>query len=227
MTGLCLAALTNLAEADDAAPTSTASTPTAWPDTPVARLQAFALLQSLNADLLSHDSATLTLDRWCDTHRLAAPAKVTAELDRRTMKAATNEQRKLLHVGAAVPLRYRHVRLVCGNHVLSEADNWYVPARLTAEMNHQLETTDIAFGRAVQALHFQRHTLSANLLWLPLPAGWEMGAPVQAARTSSLQIPPDVLQHQAVLTLPDATPFSLVVETYTNAIFAFPPPPQP
>ena len=30
--------------------------------------EAIAVLQSLNAELLSHDSATLTLDRWCDAH---------------------------------------------------------------------------------------------------------------------------------------------------------------
>ena len=34
------------------------------------------------------------------------------------------------------------MRLKCGDHVLSEADNWYVKARLTPDMNHMLETTD-------------------------------------------------------------------------------------
>ncbi len=40
--------------------------------------------------------------------------------------------------------------------MLSEADNWYVPVRLTPEMNQALDTSDIAFGRAVQALQFRR-----------------------------------------------------------------------
>jgi hypothetical protein len=31
-------------------------------------------------------------------------------------------------------------------------------------MNHLLETTDTPFGKAVAALHFRRHTLSADLL---------------------------------------------------------------
>jgi hypothetical protein len=39
------------------------------------------------------------------------------------------------------------VHLKCGERVLSEADNWYVPARLTKEMNQSLENSDIAFGR--------------------------------------------------------------------------------
>lgn len=196
-----------------------------WPDRFETRLAALALLQSLNAELLSHDSATLTLDRWCADHHLASPAKIVAKLDRSADKAPTAEQRRLLQVGPAEPIRYRHVKLVCGDQVLSEADNWYVPGRLTAAMNDQLEKTDIAFGRAVKELHFQRHTLSAKLLWSPLPQGWEMRSPpVASPKKGLLQIPSHVLQHQAYLTLPDGTPFSAVVETYTSAVLAFPPP---
>ncbi len=41
---------------------------------------ALALLQTLNADLLSHDSATLTLDGWCARRALApAGSKIVAE----------------------------------------------------------------------------------------------------------------------------------------------------
>src|SRR6185295_18929552 len=142
-----------------------------WSNDFVARVEALALLQTLNAELLSHDSATLTLDRWCDAHRLASPAKIVAVRDKATNKVPTAEHRKALGVSETEPIRYRRVKLTCGTRVLSEADNWYVPSRLTPDMNHQLETTDIAFGRAVQALHFQRRTLSANLLWSPLPDG--------------------------------------------------------
>jgi chorismate-pyruvate lyase len=199
--------------------------PAPWSNDFTARVEAIALLQTLNADLLSHDSATLTLDRWCDVHHLAAPAKVTAQRDKTATKEATAEQRKLLGVTASEPIRYRRVKLVCGAHVLSEADNWYVPSRLSPEMNQQLETTDIAFGRAVQALHFQRRTVSARLLWWPLPEGWDTtGAPLPDAASKTLRMPHEVLQHQAVLTLPDGTPISTVVETYTDEVLAFPQP---
>jgi chorismate-pyruvate lyase len=196
-----------------------------WADDVTARLEALALLQTLNAELLSHDSATLTLDRWCGAHQLASPAKVIAQRDKAANQEATAEQRQVLGVSAAEPLRYRRVKLVCGTHVLSEADNWYVPSRLTPEMNEQLETTDIAFGRAVQALHFQRRTLSATLLWSPLPDGWEVpGAAWPEASGKTLPVPHEVLRHQAVLVLPDGTPISEVVETYTEAVLAFPQP---
>jgi hypothetical protein len=41
---------------------------------------------------------------------------------------------------------------------------------------------------------------------------------------STLTSPHEVLEHRAVLTLPDGTPFSEVVETYTGEVLAFPEP---
>jgi hypothetical protein len=190
-------------------------------DTRLGRTEALAILQSLNADLLGHDSATLTLDRWCESHGLSGPSGIRAERLRDADKPATPELRTLLGVGADESIRYRRVRLSCNGHILSEADNWYVPVRLTPEMNRQLDTTDIAFGRAVQDLHFRRQTLSANLLWQPLPQGWDMKAPPANENGAPLQIPDSVLEHRAILTLPDGTPFSALIETYTKAVFDF------
>jgi hypothetical protein len=193
-----------------------------WTGSFVARVEALAVLQSLNADLLSHDSATLTLERWCDVHRLASPPRIVALRVPDVDKAPTPEQRRELAITATDPVRYRRVKLMCGAHVLSEADNWYVPGRLTPEMNKLLDTTDTPFGVVVRALHFQRHTLSSTLLWLPLPAGWEMNATGARDAGADQPMPSKLLEHRAVLTLPDGTPFSEVVETYTDNVLAFP-----
>jgi hypothetical protein len=189
----------------------------------VARLEALALIETLNADLLSHDSATLTLERWCADHRLAEPARIVAERVKDIVRPATADVRAALDVKPDEALGYRRVRLRCGDRVLSEADNWYVPSRLTPEMNRVLETTDTPFGKAVAALHFRRRTLSAELLWSPLPEGWEMAAPPPVA-LGAVAVPEHVLEHRAVLSLPDGEPFSEVVETYTGEVLAFPPP---
>jgi hypothetical protein len=198
----------------------------AWPNDFVARVEASLLLQTLNADLLSHDSATLTLERWCADHRLASSPRIVAERVLGADKVPTEEQRRELRVAPTDPVRYRRVRLLCGNAVLSEADNWYVPGRLTPDMNKLLDTTDTPFGRAVQALHFQRHTLSAKVLRPFLPEGWEMSPvePGEGDGKGELPLPPQVLEHRAVLTLPDGTPFSEVVETYTCNVLAIPVP---
>jgi chorismate-pyruvate lyase len=220
----CIAALLGMAtaHADEASRAGPR-----WPDTATSRLEALALLQGLNAILLSNSSATLTLDQWCEAHHLAASTKIVAERDPSVNKPPTHEIRELLKVSETEPVRYRHVRLLCGEHVLSEADNWYVPARLSPSMNVELDTTNVSFGRVVQSLKFERRTLTAKLLWSPLPAGWEMGSELPASTGALLAVPPYVLEHQAVLTLPDGSPFSALIESYTRELLAFPPPPSP
>ena len=186
-------------------------------------LEASLLLQTLNADLLSHDSATLTLERWCADQKLAPSPRIVVERVRGAEKAPTDEQLKQLGVKDAASVHYRQVKLMCGSVALSEADNWYVPERLTPEINKVLETTDTPFGRAVQSLNFRRHTISAKVLAQLLPdRWWELRSTDLAARSQSLCLPAHVLEHRAILSLPDGTPFSEVVETYTaNVLTAF------
>jgi chorismate-pyruvate lyase len=183
------------------------------------RVEALALLQTLNADLLSHDSATSTLENWCAEHRLADPPRLIARRVRDAIKPIPDDLRARLSVDAGEPIAYRHVQLVCGEQVLSEAYNWYVPSRLTVEMNQQLDTTDEPFGKVVRPLGFQRRTSSVELLWSPLPKGWELQA--GKATQESMQIPRAVLHHDAVLYTSAQVPFSAVAETYQNGLFAF------
>jgi chorismate-pyruvate lyase len=211
------------AGADELSPARTPN----WTGSFVARVEALALLQTLNAELLSHSSATLTLEHWCEAHRLASSPRIVAERVPGVDKAPSPEQRQELGVTSTEPVRYRRVRLLCGSVVLSEADNWYVPARLTPEMNRLLDTTDTPFGRAVQSLQFRRRTLSATALWRPLPEGWEMNAAAANVGATALPMPPNLLEHRAILSLPDGTPFSEVVETYTSNVLAFPVPRPP
>lgn len=196
--------------------------PATWPDTPLARAEALALIESLNADLLSHDSATLTLERWCGAHALAAQPKIVAQRVHGPDKLLSSELRGQMGIDLQEPVKYRHVQLMCGTHVLSEADNWYVPARLTTAMNQQLDTTDTPFGKVVLPLHFRRLTLDAKLLWSPLTDGWEMHGIAPMSAGNLLHVPAHILQHRAVLFTDSGQPFSLVVETYTDQVLAFP-----
>jgi hypothetical protein len=120
-------------------------------------------------------------------------------------------------------VRYRRVALQCGAHVLSVADNWYVPGRLTPEMNALLETTDTPFGKAVQPLQPYRRTIAVTTMWAPLPRGWEQQSRSRFRSRSRrlLSIPKEVFQHRAVLYTADHLPFSEVVETYQSALLAF------
>lgn len=161
---------------------------------------------ALNARLLAAPSATATLEGWCADRRLAAEAKIVAKRGTAD-KPADAEVRAELKVGADEPVRYRQVKLVCGTYVLSEADNWYVPAQLTPAMNQALDGSDTPFGKVVAPLNFTRKTLSVQTLATRKPLG------------------PYVLEHKAVLSTGAGVPFSLVVERYTSDVLAKSPAP--
>ena len=186
----------------------------------VTRLKAALLLETLNAELLSHASATATLEGWCATHSLAVPPRIVAERVLNVDKAPTDEQRRELRVTRSDIVRYRRVKLRCGTLVLSEADNWYVPARLTTEMNELPGTSETPFGRVVKSLDFQRHTLSAKVLSPVVPPGWETMPPARIEDMGEPCLPARLLEHRALLTSPDGTPFSEVVETYTDSVLS-------
>lgn len=152
------------------------------------------------AELLASPSATQTLTAYCVRLGLADPPVIRALRDRGAERQADDSVRRLLQVKPEEPLRYRRVRLSCGDQVLSDADNWYVPARLTTEMNSTLDRTDTPFGAVVKPLNFQRRTLG----------------------TESLHDGKHVLQVTALLVDREGLPFSLVKENY-SAILVRPP----
>ncbi len=213
LSALAVLAIAQGAAARDAQP---------WPDSHVGRLTVFALIEELNGALLANRSATATLENWCGTHHMADPARIVAIADRRAQKPLSSLDRAVLAVDPNESVIYRRVALACGSHILSRAENWYVPSRLTSRMNMLLITTDTPFGRAVIDLHAMRQTLSVERLWSPLPAGWENEPLTNEQRVArTLTIPPQLFRHRAVLYDSQRRPIALVVETYTGEILNF------
>lgn len=150
-------------------------------------------------ELLNQDpSATAVLERWCASRYMADPARIVAEVDRTAHKAPSAETLARLRVEPGEPIGYRHVRLKCGAVVLSEADNWYVPDRLTPEMRAALEG-DTPFGKVIRPLAPVRTNLDSAFRW---PG----------------QRPGELLRHHALLTGGDGQPLAEVVETYVEGI---------
>ncbi|MBB3348588.1 hypothetical protein [Sphingomonas sp. BK069] len=207
------------------APAAAATLPPSWVGTVQGRLAADAALHALSERLASSESATLVLDGWCAEHQMAADPRIKAERIRGDERPAPPEIRTLLKVSATERVGYRHVRLRCGQHVLSDADNWYVPARLTPDINRQLDTSDTPFGRAAQPLHFRRYTLTSQHLWSPLPRRWETLPSWRWPHRAEIDVADTVIENRAVLLLPDGAPISAVVERYTGAVLAYPGPP--
>lgn len=152
--------------------------------------------------LAANDSATAALTSWCAERRIAAPAAIRALADRSASEAPSPAIRTALGIAPDEPVAFRHVQLLCGGAVLSDAKNWYVPARLTPAMNAALETTDTPFGTVVRPLGFHRERLASR-------------------RGRAAECPAGtVLSHKAVLRLEDGRAISLVAECYTPANFA-------
>lgn len=154
--------------------------------------------QALSAALLANPSATAVLQHYCADLHIAEPAVIRAVVDRAASVPATPDQRARLKAGKDEPVVYRRVRLTCGTTVLSEAENWYVPSRLTPEMRTAL-AADTPFGTAIRPLKPSRTTLSTERAW-----------PGQSAN--------DILRHRAIVLSGDGAPLAEVVETYQRPL---------
>jgi chorismate-pyruvate lyase len=178
------------------------------PDTGTQGLAAQALLETLNAQLLAANSATLTLEKWCADHRLAVEPKIVAHRDLRADNPVTAEQRQRLGISLSEPVIYRKVQLKCGDLVLSEAENWYVPARLTDEMNSLLTTTQTPFGKVIAPLQPYRKTFAVEKVWSPLSP-----VPMDYDATA--------FRHSAVVMDGTNTPLAEVRENYKLNVLKF------
>lgn len=192
-----------------------------WPDTPLERARMLVAIQELEISLLTHPSATQALEEWCAIHHMAdRPVVVAHKVAGSSPETVPERVRSDLAVIATQAIRHRQVQLVCGAHVLSIADNWYVPDRLTAQMNDALDQTDMPFGHVVAPLRFSRERLEFVRLWSPL----DEKPPVTA---DAMIVPPAIiLRQRAVLRDAHGLPFSEVVETYTSQTLDFTPAPQ-
>ncbi len=196
--------------------------PGSRPDDCLTRLDVANLLLDLNLALLHSRSATLVLEAWCRDHAMAAEPRIVADRVQTPGKPPSAEQLQRLRVSDASQLRHRSVALRCGAHVLSKADNWYVPERLSADMNRVLETTDTPFGKVVADLQPRRRTIQVQTLWSPMPAGWTCTRfDLPPDKLNPLEIPAALFQVSALLEAADGQPISEVNEVYQGALLDF------
>ena len=156
-------------------------------------------IAAFETNLAAHASATKALSEWCKARGIDPAGHVSVQFVRSADETPPADLRTTLGISAEEPLGYRHVRLVCGDLVLSEAHNWFVPARLSPDMNRRLAESDVPFGTVAASLAFTREPLASARRGDP-------GCPVGAIST-----------HRALLRLPEGQPLAMVVECYTEA----------
>lgn len=166
-----------------------------------------AALDRFRALVASRPSATAVLHDWCAERRLAPDPRIVAHRVEGAAKRPTPAQRRALGIDAREPVRHRRVQLLCGSRILSEADNWYVPSRLTPAMNAALDATDTPFGMVIAPLRPYRQTLASRILG-------------NAASRGKLPPPYLVLEVRALVRDRQRRPLALVTESYTRNILA-------
>lgn len=169
-------------------------------------------LERINEALLTSDSATATLEAWCASKGLAEPPVIVARNVDSLDRPASPEQRARLELEPDEPVKYRHVQLVCGETILSVAENWYVPGRLTAAMNAALETTRTPYGKVIRDLGPQRSSLGvARSNWLAASiSGGTVADPPRCNETA--------FSHAAIVADRNGRPLAEVRENYKMAL---------
>ncbi|WP_157961426.1 hypothetical protein [Microvirga flavescens] len=159
--------------------------------------QAHRLAEKLDARLLAAASATAVLQAWCEEFGIGEGAVIARCSSR--IPSADDEMfaDEWLGVGAE-PRSYRKVRLMRGGVVLSDAENWFLPQRLTADMRAALAETETPFGTVVKALKPTRETILSRICFSP----------------DEKALPDVILEHRALLRDGAGAPLAVVREHY-------------
>jgi chorismate-pyruvate lyase len=173
--------------------------------------QNFSSINSFSEKILRSNSATEQLELWCKENKIG-DGRIAALCERQAPYEAIDGDSLDALVGYQSPGKstgFRRVRLASAGLVLVDALNWYFPDNLTSEMNQELETTDVPFGRAVKALRPRRRTFA---VWRATPE-----------QLMSCQEPIDpatiAFEHRAVVYRTDNIPLAIVHERFRVALF--------
>ncbi len=171
-------------------------------------------LEKLEERLSECKSATRALEEWCEEHGLVTPARIGAITMAQACKKATQDQLERLQVQKQDDVAYRQVRLLCADLLVCEADNWFVPSRLTDAMNIALQTTDTPFGKVVAPLQPYRDTYSMTVFEGNLP--WSSSeSETPGEERWAYDGSQDLLHHRGlVLQRADNLPLAEVHETF-------------
>ena len=121
--------------------------------------ESWTRLHQLSEQILRANSATKTLEGWCRENAIAEHPIVALCSRNTPVEAMDPDSLEALYPHAeGNTVRFRCVRLVASGIVLVDALNWYFPNNLSAEICHQLETTDVPFGKAIETLDPTRRT---------------------------------------------------------------------
>ncbi len=142
--------------------------------------ESWARYEALVAALLETSSATATLAAW--SRQRGWDDRIVAHKLEADMRPAPGGIAALLDIPEGEIVGYRKVALASGDRVLSRADNWFTPGRLSSGVNAGLDASQTPFGRLVSRMSPTRRVISADRLW----ATPHEAAPAEVFRLSAV-----------------------------------------
>jgi chorismate-pyruvate lyase len=169
------------------------------------REHSWHLMRTLSDRILSANSVTEVLERWCcecgiSRGRIAAICARDAKTE-----FLDGESLDALHSYPQAQPEFRRVQLATDGIVVADALNWYFPAHLTPEICETLRSTNIPFGRAIKTLRPTRRTFlvrqctSEQILASKDPAGI-------------------AFEHHAIVLREDGVPVAVVHERFRKVL---------
>ncbi|NIX77022.1 hypothetical protein [Microvirga terricola] len=165
-----------------------------------------ALIRELSERIVQAKTATASLLDWCEEHGLSDGPIIARRLqDDRTLSA---RDLSLPALGAMSEelIRHRRVELARGDLPLVTADNWFLPSRLSAQMNEALDGTDLPFGAVIAPLDPARRNFAIHFNDPGDGEAWG---------------PDTILEHQAVVIDGKGRPLAVVRERFQAALISF------
>jgi hypothetical protein len=161
--------------------------------------------------LIASASATDTLLGWCEEYGLSH-GPITVDVRQRFAPAIVpDEVIAALGPAASEAVHYRQVQLMRGSLALAAAENWFVPQRLTADMNEALNRTNVPFGTVIAPLHPVRRTQVAHA-W-PL-VDEPVEDPAWFSGSAHQPRPEIILEHKATILTGSGASLALVNEFF-------------
>lgn len=176
-----------------------------------------ALIQELSRRLCKTPTATAALVAWCEEHRISS-APVTVICRHRCHPTAT--ARDVIAELNPLPresIAYRSVQLVRGGLPLVDAENWFIPHRLTPGMREALEATDVPFGELIAPLRPMRRTLAMQTR--DFSAGIPLDHLLERQRAER-QYPGAIIRIDAVVISGSGLPLAYVRENFRPELIA-------
>jgi len=159
------------------------------------------LMRSLSERLLSANSVTEEIERWCCERGISHGRLIATCARDAKAKFLDEESLEAMQGNAHAEPEFRCVQLATEGVAVVDALNWYFPANLTPEICEALRNSSVPFGRAIRTLRPKRRTFFVKQ---------STAAQIASSRDQT----ETAFEHRAIVLREDGVPVAVVHERF-------------